>query len=79
MQHFYQVGWKDIMTGISTLKNHGVHIDNDGWVLCPHCKYKAQTKVKPDTLLTNYPLYCQKYKKKTIVQLNLTGQLECFL
>lgn len=58
------------------LKNHNLHIDEDGWALCPHCNCKTRTKVKADTILANYPLYCPKCKKETIVQLNLDKQLE---
>ncbi|MDO4978195.1 MAG: cysteine-rich KTR domain-containing protein [Eubacteriales bacterium] len=37
------------------------------WVLCPFCKGKTRTKLLPDTVLKNYPLFCPKCKKTIIV------------
>ncbi|MGC4019259.1 MAG: cysteine-rich KTR domain-containing protein [Muricomes sp.] len=51
-------------------------MDEDGWVLCPHCKCKTRTKVKADTILVNYPLYCPKCRRETTIQVNLGKQLE---
>ena len=37
------------------------------WVLCPLCNGKTRTKLMPDTVLKNYPLFCPKCKKTFIV------------
>lgn len=37
------------------------------WILCPCCGGKTRTKVYKDTVLVNFPLYCQKCKKEFIV------------
>ena len=42
------------------------------WVLCPICNNKTRIKVRPDTVLENFPLYCPKCKQETII--NVTGQ-----
>ena len=37
------------------------------WILCPICQCKTRTKVKRDTVLLNFPLFCPKCKHETIV------------
>jgi len=40
----------------------------DGYLLqCPVCGGKTRTKVKPDTILVNFPLFCPKCKRETLV------------
>ena len=40
-----------------------------GWVLCPVCGNKTRTKVRYDTVLENFPLFCPKCKQETIISL----------
>jgi len=45
------------------------------WLLCPICDNKTRNKIREDTVLENFPLFCPKCKKKTLVnvkQLNIT-------
>lgn len=45
------------------------------WVLCPVCGSKTRTKIREDTELKNFPLYCPKCKKETLIsvkQLNMS-------
>ena len=45
------------------------------WVLCPVCRNKTRLKIRGDTILINFPLYCPKYKKETLItaqNLNIT-------
>ena len=35
------------------------------WIRCPICDNKTRTKVYADTVMFNFPLYCQKCKKET--------------
>lgn len=37
------------------------------WVLCPVCKNKTRIKVRSDTVLENFPLYCPKCKQETLI------------
>ena len=30
------------------------------WILCPICNSKTRNKIRDDTVLKNYPLYCPK-------------------
>ena len=40
---------------------------NQQWIYCPVCGNKTRDKVRPDTILKNYPLYCPKCKQVTLV------------
>ena len=45
------------------------------WLLCPICKKKTRTRIRGDTTLTNFPLFCPKCGHETLVnvqQLNMT-------
>ena len=45
------------------------------WILCPICGNKTRLKIRPDTELKNFPLYCPKCKKASLIsvtQLNIT-------
>lgn len=37
------------------------------WLLCPSCGSKTRDKVREDTILKNYPLYCPKCKNVTLI------------
>ncbi len=39
------------------------------WVLCPFCKNKTHTKMRKDTELKNFPLFCPKCKHSCIIDL----------
>ena len=36
------------------------------WVLCPVCGGKTRDRLREDTVLINYPLYCPKCKQETL-------------
>lgn len=44
-----------------------------GWVMCPVCSSKTRTKVRKDTELMNFPLYCPKCKKENLI--NVKNQI----
>jgi len=37
------------------------------WVICPVCKNKTGLKIRIDTILDNFPLYCPKCKQETLI------------
>ena len=37
------------------------------WILCPKCGRKTHDKVREDTEMKNFPLYCPKCKQETVV------------
>ncbi|EIQ7064281.1 cysteine-rich KTR domain-containing protein [Enterococcus faecalis] len=39
------------------------------WLLCPICKSKTRIKLRTDTELKNFPLYCPKCKLETLVNI----------
>ncbi|MGN0564097.1 MAG: cysteine-rich KTR domain-containing protein [Candidatus Heritagella sp.] len=38
------------------------------WLLCPLCGGKTRSRVRVDTILVRYPLYCPKCRRETLVQ-----------
>lgn len=42
-------------------------IDADGWVRCPVCGCKTRTKVRPDTVLERFPLFCPKCHRESVI------------
>ncbi len=39
------------------------------WILCPICKSKTRNKIRKDTEIKNFPLYCPKCKKETLISI----------
>ncbi len=37
------------------------------WILCPICGNKTRNKIREDTVLKNYPLYCPKCKQECLI------------
>jgi len=37
------------------------------WILCPVCRNKTRVKIREDTVLENFPLFCPKCKQETII------------
>lgn len=45
------------------------------WILCPVCSNKTRLKIREDTILENFPLFCPKCKQESIInvhQLNIS-------
>ena len=50
-------------------------MEKEIWLLCPICKNKTRVKVRDDTELINFPLFCPKCKQESLVnvkQLNIS-------
>lgn len=41
---------------------------NTEWILCPVCGNKTRDRIREDTVLKNYPLYCPKCKQETLIE-----------
>ena len=41
--------------------------NNTIWLLCPICHNKTRIKIREDTLLQNFPLYCPKCKQESLI------------
>lgn len=38
------------------------------WIQCPICRNKTRNKIREDTELKNFPLYCPKCKKECLIE-----------
>lgn len=38
------------------------------WILCPVCGSKTRNKVREDTVLLRFPLFCPKCRKETLIE-----------
>ena len=50
-------------------------MDKCKWIVCPVCGSKTRNKIREDTELKNFPLFCPKCKQETLVNvkdLNIT-------
>lgn len=44
----------------------GVNMSSE-WIRCPVCRNKTRDRIRADTVLRNYPLYCPKCKQETLI------------
>jgi hypothetical protein len=50
-------------------------MDKTEWIACPICRNKTRVKIREDTELKNFPLFCPKCKQESLVnvkQLNMS-------
>ncbi|MDD3537204.1 MAG: cysteine-rich KTR domain-containing protein [Eubacteriales bacterium] len=50
-------------------------MEKEEWILCPICGNKTRVKIRSDTVLNNFPLFCPKCKQETLInvkQLNMS-------
>ena len=50
-------------------------MDKTEWIICPVCQSKTRVKIREDTVLENFPLFCPKCKQESLVsvkQLNMS-------
>lgn len=38
------------------------------WILCPICGNKSRDRIREDTVLMNFPLYCPKCKQESLIE-----------
>lgn len=39
------------------------------WIMCPVCKSKTHIRIRGDTVLENFPLYCPKCKQEKLISI----------
>lgn len=44
-----------------------VQVNERGFLVCPLCGKKTNTKVLPKTTLIDFPLYCNRCKKAVVI------------
>lgn len=37
------------------------------WIRCPVCSNKTRLKIREDTILKNFPLFCPKCKQESLI------------
>jgi len=50
-------------------------MEKEEWILCPVCKNKTRIRIRGDTILENFPLFCPKCKHESLInvrQLNMS-------
>ena len=38
------------------------------WIRCPVCGNKTRNKIREETILKNYPLYCPKCRREILIE-----------
>jgi transcription elongation factor Elf1 len=54
-------------------------VSKQKWVTCPICNNKTRVKIRDDTILENFPLFCPKCKQETLIdvkQMNILVKKE---
>lgn len=44
-------------------------MNNSEWVLCPVCNSKTRNRIREDTEVINFPLYCPKCKQESLINI----------
>ena len=42
-------------------------VNKEKWLICPICNNKTRVKIRQDTILANFPLFCPKCKLQTLI------------
>lgn len=45
----------------------GDNTEGQEWVHCPTCRNKTRLKLRKDTVLMHFPLFCPKCKKESLI------------
>lgn len=40
------------------------------WIKCPVCGNKTRDKIQENTIMRNFPLYCPKCKRESLINVN---------
>jgi hypothetical protein len=43
-------------------------VEKAKWIRCPVCGSKTRDRIREDTVLINYPLYCPKCKQECLIE-----------
>lgn len=43
------------------------NLNESEWILCPVCGGKTRLQIRENTELKNFPLYCPKCKRETLI------------
>lgn len=48
-------------------KTENFCVDENGWIHCPACRCRTRTKIKQETVLKNFPIFCPKCKSECLI------------
>lgn len=48
-------------------------MQNEKWLLCPVCGNKTRIKIRENTVLLNFPLFCPKCKREQLINVGKAG------
>ncbi len=46
----------------------GMIVEKTEWILCPVCGSKTRIRMRKDTELKNFPLFCPKCKRESLIE-----------
>lgn len=49
------------------IMNGNKPMNDCNWIICPICGRKTHDKIREDTELKNFPLYCPKCKQESLI------------
>ena len=52
-------------------------MEKEEWVKCPVCGNKTRNKIRADTVIENFPLYCPKCKHETLINVRNMAVFVC--
>ena len=55
------------------------YMDSFEWLLCPVCNSKTRIKLRLDTELKNFPLFCPKCKQETLISVHLLARFTSYV
>ncbi len=44
-------------------------MENSEWIRCPVCGSKTRNRMRKDTVMQNYPLFCPKCRQETLIEI----------
>ncbi len=47
-----------------------MNVNETRWILCPECHKKTRTRVREDTVLENFPMFCPKCRKTFVISMH---------
>lgn len=42
-------------------------MEEAAWIICPVCKKKTRYRIRTDSVLENFPLYCHRCRQETLI------------
>lgn len=53
--------------GDTMQKTAAFQIDESGWIHCPVCGCRTRTKIRSETIVMNFPIFCPKCRHECLI------------